>query len=137
MTKGVDNKEVPIVFFDGSCQLCAKSVQLIMKHERAAELKYAPLYGNTYSKYVGPNTDPAIPESFLVFHEGRFLRESSAFFELTAYLKKPLSTLAIFRFLPRFITDVMYRLIANNRYRLFWKVKEECIIYPDNQRFLD
>ena len=133
----MDSNNVPIVFYDGACQLCAKSVQAIMKYERSAELKFAPLYGNTYSEYIDTSAEPSGPESFLVYSKGRMFRESAAFFQLTAYLKRPLSTLSIFRFLPRFLTDFMYRLIANNRYKIFGKVKEECRIYSDNQRFLD
>ncbi len=133
----MDNNNVPIVFYDGACQLCAKSVQAIMKYERAAELKFAPLYGNTYSEYIGKSTERSSPESFLVYSQGQIFRESAAFFQLTAYLIRPLSALSIFKFLPRFFTDYMYRIVANNRYKLFGKVRDECMIHPDHQRFLD
>jgi len=133
----VDSKKVPIVFYDGSCQLCARSVQLIIKYERAAELQFAPLYGNAYSAAIGTDKISSEPESFLIYYEGQLLRESSAFFQLAKYLKRPLSLLGIFSILPRFLTDAVYRLVANNRYRIFGKVRDECMIHPDHQRFLD
>ena len=42
MIKWVD-KEKGIVLFDGVCHLCDGAVRFILKRERTAELKFAPL----------------------------------------------------------------------------------------------
>src|SRR5688572_16439382 len=37
--------ESPVLLYDGTCGLCAGSVQFILRHERSHHLRFAPLQG--------------------------------------------------------------------------------------------
>ena len=132
-----DKEKIPIVFYDGDCQLCALSVQRILKYEKHEILQFAPLGGSTYLEKLGARYDQEKPDSLLVYTKDKVLRESAAFFEIVPYLRRPMSLIGIFRILPRFVTDAIYRMIGRNRYSWFGKVKQECMIYSDNKRFLE
>lgn len=132
-------KSRPIVFYDGFCNLCSASVQFILKHERSEYYFFASLQ----SDFVKDNfpeifQDDNEPDSLVLYEKDKLYFRSDAALKISRKLKFPYRMLQHFRYVPKFIRDPLYDLIARNRYKYFGK-RTSFYMPEDNQsyRFLD
>ncbi len=120
----------PVVLFDGVCNLCNASVQFILKNEKEEKLSFATLQDARSQKLLIPFNDTEIHDSVLLLEDGILYQESDAALRIARYLK-------FYRFLyfliyiPRWLRNPIYRLIARNRYKWFGK-RDQCMI-PDKK----
>ncbi len=129
----------PIVFFDGFCNLCSSSVQFILKHERSDYYFFASLQSdfvrNNFPEIYQADKDP---DSLVLFENQIFYFRSDAALRISRELKSPYNLLQYLRYIPSFMRDPLYNLVARNRYRYFGKRKS--YYKPDKEasyRFLD
>jgi predicted DCC family thiol-disulfide oxidoreductase YuxK len=117
----------PLVLYDGECGLCHASVRFILKRERAPTFAFAPLDGETAAamKTRFPDAIPENMSTVIVVDGDEVLLRSRAFFRIARHLRWPWRALAVFRFLPAFLTDLPYRLIARFRRRI-WGSADAC-----------
>ncbi|HEY0512633.1 MAG TPA: thiol-disulfide oxidoreductase DCC family protein [Thermoanaerobaculia bacterium] len=116
----------PLVLFDGVCNLCNGSVQLIIRHDPQGRFRFASLQsplGQELTARFG--SDPRIVDSIILVEGDRWYRESDAALRIAAGLNGAWRALAVFRAIPRPLRDAAYRLLARNRYRWFGK-QETC-----------
>ncbi len=141
----IQSENLPIVLFDGACNLCHRSVQFCLKHEdpnKNPQLKFSSLdseYAQKILQKHGLSSDSV--ESVIYVDQGeRVFQKSSAAFQIARYLKFPFLLLQYFSYLPVFLTDFPYSWVAKYRYRLFGKL-DQCQLpeaAPDQQcRFID
>ncbi len=118
--------EAPLVLYDGTCGLCAKAVQWILRHERDHVILFAPLQGPTAA--LARQRYPQIPasvESVIYIAEGRAYLRSKALIHAARHLEAPWRWLHALRWLPGFVLDLGYRVVAAVRYRL-WGRADAC-----------
>ena len=109
----------PVVFYDGDCGFCNRSVQFVLNHERGSEVRFCPLQSETARDFFREKGFPQPDMSTFYFWNGNQLFErSTAALRVTAYLKAPWSWLRVFRVVPRFIRDGVYNWIARRRLKL-------------------
>ena len=128
-----------IIFFDGHCNLCNRSVDLLIKLDRKELFLYAPLSGKTSTELGVLNKFPNSEQSVIYFrNKEEIFNYSDAVIEICSDLFIFGKIFLLFKFIPRFIRDALYLLIAKNRYRIFGK-KDTCRIPTDHElsRFLD
>jgi predicted DCC family thiol-disulfide oxidoreductase YuxK len=128
----------PVLFFDGVCNLCSASVQFIIAHEAAPTIRFASLQSDLAQQTLPPlGVDPTRLESLVFVEGGVAATKSTAALRIARHLQAPWRWLAVFVVVPRVVRDVVYGLIAKNRYRLFGK-KDACWLpTPDlKARFL-
>jgi len=122
----MDHKEHAIILFDGICNLCNASVQLVIRHDPDAYFRFASLQSDAgkalLRQYHIPDTTP---ESLVLIEKGRAWRYSSAALRIARRLKSWHRMLYPLLAVPRFLRDAVYRLIARNRYR-WWGRQESC-----------
>ena len=127
-----------IVFFDGHCNLCNGAVKFLIKADKAAKLKFAPLQSEIASKHLAPfNYKPTGNGSILFIKDGKLYERSEAFLKIMNELPWYWKWLQVGGLLPNSFRDRLYNFVAANRYRWFGK-KEECMV-PTNdirKRFL-
>ena len=124
----------PLVLYDGDCGLCAKSVQFILKHERDATLRFAPLQGETVTALRAKY--PQIPTTLstvVYLADGVVRVRSKAFMYVSRHLRGIYGWGYAFRWLPAFILDLGYRFIAAIRYRI-WGHADACELAPPETR---
>ncbi len=124
----------PVVLYDGSCGLCHRSVKFLLRHERDAELMFAPLQGPTATALRAQY--PEIPTDLdtVVLVEGGHARlRSKAILYISHHLRAPWSWAYAMRWLPAVIGDLSYRVIAALRYRV-WGRADECALPSPEQR---
>ena len=129
---------VTIIVFDGLCNLCSGSVQFVLRHNRRADLKFAPAQSARGSELLARHGfDPQQLETFVVLVDGRALVRSAAALEIARHLDWPWRALRWLRVLPRGVRDPLYNFIARNRYRWFGR-RAQCLApsASDRARFL-
>jgi predicted DCC family thiol-disulfide oxidoreductase YuxK len=128
----------PIVLFDGVCNLCSGSVQLILKRDPQGTFRFASLQSEPGRKLMlDHGLDPDALSSVVVIEDGRAWQESSAALRIAKHLPGAWKLLRVFTIVPRPLRDAVYRLIARNRYRWFGKTEACWLPTPElRARFL-
>ena len=133
------DKSKNIIFFDGYCNLCNTTVDLLIKLDRRELFLFAPLSGKTSSDLGILNKFPSSELSVIYFrNKDEVYNYSEAIIEMSSDLFMFGRAFLVFKLIPRFIRDEIYLFIAKNRYRFFGK-KESCRIPTQKElsRFLD
>jgi len=122
----------PVVFYDGDCGFCNRSVQFMLDHEKAAVVHFCALQSETARQFFETNSFEAPDLSTFYFWDGKQLfQRSTGALKVTAYLKSPYSWLKIFLIVPRFIRDGVYNWIAKRRHKL---ANQQCALPTPEQR---
>ena len=133
----VDNGK-GIVLFDGVCHLCDGAVRFILKRERAAELKFAPLQSDSGKSLLQKyGYSPNYLDGLILIESNRAHDRSSACLRIAGKLNFPWRLLFPLLIIPKPLRDFIYGNIAAVRYRWFGK-KESCSLPQgeDQARFL-
>lgn len=131
-----------LVFYDGDCGLCDHVVQFLLKHDKEQKFLFAPLQGITAAnslqelppKYKTLDT-LILLENYATPQQKSYVLGRGAF-RILWLLGGTWKLIGWISFLPSFLYDWGYRLIARNRRYLF--SHETCFI-PNEQnksRFL-
>ena len=124
----MNNPEHPIVLFDGMCNLCSSSVQLIIRNDPAKRFRFASLQGVTGQRVLKNYGLPQKDFSTLVLLDsGKIYTSSTAALKIARKLSGGWQLFYALIIVPPFIRNAVYNLIALNRYRWFGK-KESCWI---------
>ncbi len=124
----------PIVLYDGVCGLCDRTVQWLLRHDRARHLRYATLQGETAARLRTQHAEiPSDLDTVVVVDGGRVYLRARAFARIARYLPMPWRLGTAFRFVPRFLADAAYGLVARSRYRVFGKVDACRVPAPDER----
>ena len=124
----------PVVLFDGVCNFCNRAVNFILRHEKKAVLKFAPLQseaGRRLARQYGLNSDE--PESLVLIEEEKLYLRSSAALRISRYLRGGWPLMIGFIIVPTVIRDLVYRWIAANRYRWFGR-RSQCMVPTEENR---
>lgn len=122
--------EKDLVFFDGVCNLCASSVQWIIRHDKGNHFRFTSLQG----VYAAQNIqDPVLKktDSIMLLHKGNFFVKSTAVLMIARKLRFPFGLLSVFLVIPAFLRDAVYDLVARKRYKWFGR-KQTCWL-PDDR----
>ncbi len=126
-----------VVFFDGVCGLCNRSVDFILSEDAAERLRFAPLQGEAAARELGPQPDGA-PRSIILREGGVTYTRSEAVLRIAGALGGAWRLLALLcRVVPRLVRDAAYDFIAAHRYQWFGK-REACRLPTpaERRRFL-
>jgi len=135
----------PIILYDGVCGLCNRSVQFLLKHDKAGRFRFASLQSDFAQKVLNRHgIDPKDLDTVHVVENydqpgERVLQRSDAVLRAGRELGGLWGASAtIARVVPRALRDVVYRYVATNRYRMFGKY-DTCMLPDPSQRskFLD
>jgi predicted DCC family thiol-disulfide oxidoreductase YuxK len=127
---GVDK---PIIFFDDVCVMCNTFVNFLIRVDRKQQFLFAPLRGETAAKILPPLADDPGSWSMVYVDESGVHDQSDASLRVYQRLGGPWRLLALARFVPRWIRNPVYRVIARNRYRWFGK-RETCRVPSPEQK---
>lgn len=112
-------------------------VNFAIKYDKKGILKFAPLQSpiglQLREQYkISPQID-----SLVFINNGKSTIYAEAALNICGYLNYPAKLLVIFKIIPLFISNPIYKWIAKNRYKWFGK-KETCMVPSENvkARFL-
>ena len=119
---------MPILLFDGHCNLCNAWIQFIVKRESAGTIRFASLQSGAGRRLLEEHKiDENYIESLVFFEEERFSVSSNAALRTLSYLDSWQKHLIFLAVVPRSLRDLVYRFIARNRYKWFGR-REQCMI---------
>ncbi len=121
-------KDFPVVFFDGQCNLCNSSVQLLLRLDKKTLFRFASLQSayakKELSKWLG---EEHWPDSIVLLADNQVYVRSDAVLK-TGWLLGGFWKLSVVGYLlPRSLRDYLYDRIAANRYRWFGK-RAACMV---------
>jgi len=123
-----------ILFYDGVCNFCDGAVQFVLRHDRRQKFSFAPLQSPVSQQMLQAQGFEQIDmDTLVLWHRGKVFTRSAAVLEIADILGGLFSIAAVFRIVPTFLRDFLYRFFARNRYRWFGK-KAECSIPTPSQR---
>ena len=123
-----------IVLFDAECVLCSANAQFILSNDKAERFYLASMQGHVGATLFRQHgLDPTDPISILVIEKEKVRKDSDAVIAIYEGLGLPWRMMSLFRLIPAFIRDPIYRLVARNRYRLFGK-RETCWLPAERYR---
>jgi predicted DCC family thiol-disulfide oxidoreductase YuxK len=128
----------PVLLFDGVCNLCAGSVQFIIRRDPHAKLRFASLQSEAGQQILKAYKLPEKELKSLVFIDnGQSFTRSTGALRVARYLSGLWPMLFMFIIIPRFIRDSVYDYIGKNRYKWFGQKQECWLPTPDlKKRFL-
>ena len=119
---------MPILLFDGHCNLCNAWIQFIVKRDSAGTIRFASLQSGAGRRLLEEHKiDENYIESLVFFEEGSFSVSSTAALRTLSYLDDWQKHLIFLTVIPRSLRDLVYRFIARNRYKWFGR-REQCMI---------
>ena len=122
-----ENKK--IILFDGVCNLCNDAVQFIIKRDQNDTFRFAALQSEVGKKLITErNIDTQTIDSIILIDPNvAYYTKSTAALKISEQLKGIWSLLPILLWLPESLRNIVYDIIAKNRYAWYGK-KQECMI---------
>ena len=123
-----DLKTKKIILFDGVCSLCNNFIVFIAKNDKKDIFRFLPLQNKNINQFIDKkNINIKDLKSIVLIEDKNPKYKSNAAIEILINLNKIFLLCTVFYIIPRIIRDLIYELIAKNRYKIFGRV-ENCSI---------
>ena len=131
------DKDKALILFDGVCNLCNSSVNIIIDLDRKKQFLFTSLQSDKGQEILEKHQLNSSPETIILVKNGKAYQKSTAVLHICKKLIFPFPLLFALIVIPRVLRDTVYDFIAANRYKWFGK-KDACRIpTPELQeRFL-
>ena len=129
-------KRKNIIFFDGVCVLCSKSIDFIVRRDKTRKFRFLTLQSELGAKILRCHreSNDATDDlgSVVYLRNGKVKLRSGAVLAILSDLGGVYRLFSIFYLIPFPIRDFAYDQIAKRRYRWFGKREMCCTIPIDN-----
>lgn len=128
----------PLLLYDGKCGFCGWTVRFVLRHDRSAAFRFAPLASEAgQAQLTHYGVEPAI-DSIIVIDGGRALVRSDAVLAILQRLGGPWHLLRIGGLMPRRLRDALYDVIARRRHHISRRFGLACVVptAAERRRFL-
>jgi predicted DCC family thiol-disulfide oxidoreductase YuxK len=107
-----------VLFFDGACGMCTRSVYFLVRHDRMGHVQTEPLQGAGVAERLGIGEDQLLEAMRWLDSSGAVYTGAEAWAAAWSVALGSRLPLLIYR-VPgiRFIQNAVYRWVANHRYR--------------------
>lgn len=114
--------ERAVLFYDGDCGLCSRSVRFLMRRDRRGELYFAPIQGETSEKKLPPELRKTLSSVVYQRRDGELLLRSDAVLQALIDIESRWHWLACLALkIPRNWRDGIYDWVAVRRKKFFSK----------------
>lgn len=141
MSKNIEDiiQSHDIILFDTVCVICNGWAKFLIKYDKKIQFKLVSAQselGTALLKHYQMSTEHYT--TMVVIKDGKLYTESTALPKVMQHLGFPFSLMNAGYFIPRFIRDFLYRLVALNHYKLFSKT-DSCLIpsHENKRHFLE
>jgi predicted DCC family thiol-disulfide oxidoreductase YuxK len=122
------NEKHAIVLFDGVCNFCNDRINFIIRHDKKDYFRFAALQSDIGKKILADHgINMPDPDTFILVENGKTYDRTTAALRIVKHLSGLWPMLYAFIIVPPFIRDIVYRIIAKNRYK-WWGERESCMI---------
>lgn len=117
----------PILVYDGVCVLCNRFISFVNDVDKNDLFRFATLQGEDGLMIKDKIFNAPHKDTVILIHQGEYKVYSSVSFHVFYLLGYPYKILYPLIYIPSFIRDWVYGIIAKNRYNWFGKT-ETCNI---------
>ena len=118
-----------IILFDGECAMCNKYILFVAKNDSKDIFRFLSIQNKKINAIKKVHKiDTKNISSIYVIHNNEIRSKSKAVLKITSMLKFPYNLLQVFYLVPNFLRNIIYDLVAKNRYYIFGKIDECSII---------
>jgi predicted DCC family thiol-disulfide oxidoreductase YuxK len=123
-----------IILFDGVCNFCNRTVNIILKYDKDAYFQFAPSQSDAAKDTMQQfSQEQHSITSVILIDDEKVYTKTDAVIQIANRLSGWPSLFRLLKFIPKSIRDFAYDLIAKNRYVIFGK-KEACMIPSASMR---
>lgn len=129
-----ESKSIPnhILFFDGLCHFCDRSVITVQNYNKKKKIYFAPLQGET-AKFLLPDLDPENLKSLIYYRNKKIYTKSRGVLEVARDMSGLWPLCYVLIIVPYFFRDWAYDFIAKRRYSWFG-MKDACTLPSVGER---
>jgi predicted DCC family thiol-disulfide oxidoreductase YuxK len=129
--------EHPVLFYDGECGFCDRTVRFVLARDKKEDFRFAPLQSDAAKNMLSPlGADPRNLDTLYVLAPGPHGPELLSRARAAFYIATRVGLGALIwplRALPWRLLDVGYDLFAKYRYQLFGR-RDACAIPTADER---
>lgn len=125
-SRNLENRQ-HIIFFDGVCNLCNSSVQIVIKNDKKQIFQFSALQSEFAGSFFNLHNFKLITDSIVYWNGKHFYSRSNAALRIASRLRFPYPLLVAGFIVPAFIRNALYDVIARNRYKWFGR-QESCML---------
>lgn len=126
-----------IVFYDGDCGFCNRSVAFVLKNDNSKTIHFASIQSEfSQNLFLKNNWSKPDLSTFYYYSNNSLYTKSTAAIKLSKNFSFPQSWISILIIIPKFMRDGVYNFISKRRHRLS---KGYCFVpnLNDKKRFID
>jgi predicted DCC family thiol-disulfide oxidoreductase YuxK len=128
-----DTLDHHVVLFDGVCNLCTNAVQFLIERDGGL-FRFAPLQSDVADELLA---DCGLADhdldSIVLVEDGKCYVKSDAVIRIATALGGGYRLLGPTKYVPRFVRDAVYDLVAASRYQVFGK-RDRCMVPTEENR---
>jgi len=132
------NQNDKIIFFDGECNFCNKTVDFVFKRNGKKDIKYSSNqsdFAKGFLKDHFGSEENVDLGTIYYFRNSKLYSKSSAVLMISKDLNFPYPILSGLWIVPKFIRDWFYTLFAKNRYLLFGRSNSCRIVTKEEEAY--
>ena len=128
---------LPIIYFDGLCNLCDGFVRFVIARDRRARFRFAPLQGDTAAARLGGRFGGNELQTVVLEESRRFRVRSDAALAILTGLGGLWRLAGALRIIPCRVRDAIYDHVARKRFAWYGR-RDTCRVPTpeESQRFL-
>lgn len=123
----------PVILFDGVCNFCDASVQFILERDDKEMFRFASLQSDAGQELLKKYNVADDVDSMILIEDGNVYYKSAAALRISRHLKGLWKLLYVLILVPAPVRNIVYDLIAKNRFKWFGQ-KDSCMLPPPNVR---
>ncbi|MDA1261771.1 MAG: DCC1-like thiol-disulfide oxidoreductase family protein [Planctomycetota bacterium] len=131
--------EPMLVFFDGDCAMCRRSIRFLLRRSRVESFRFVPLQSLANSQWeneIRTQLGHDLQTSIVLWKNGQFLNRSRAVLAISAALGFPWNMAVALRIFPSALLDFGYALVARTRRPAGKSFEQFCQVISPKQRHL-
>ena len=125
---------MPIILFDGVCNFCNRTINIILKYDKQAYFQFAASQSIAAMGIMQAfKIEHIAIASVILIDNEKVYTKTDAVIQIANRLSGWPKLFRLLKFIPKPMRDFAYDLIAKNRYALFGK-KDDCMIPEPSMR---
>ena len=125
---------MPIILFDGVCNFCNRTINIILKYDKQAYFQFAASQSIAAMGIMQAfKIEQIAIASVILIDQEKVYTKTDAVIQIANRLSGWPKSFRLLKFIPKPMRDFAYDLIAKNRYALFGK-KDICMIPEPSMR---
>ena len=122
-----------VVLYDGECSFCSAVVQFVLRRDDDAIFQFASIQSEAGRELLANHGVPSPSmDTMYLLEGGRIHERSTAALRIAKGLPGYRSVAGVCLWIPRFLRDFCYRVIAHNRHRILRQ--NQCFLPNEDEK---